>query len=153
MSGAGPGRTRQERRMNGGKKADNNGDGPEVVETRTARLWLGEDGILRSVVKPGTDHDVEDAEANMEAGFRLAAGREVPVLIDMTEMSNVTPEARRRYASPIESRQYASAMALVVHSHISWIIGNFVIGLSRPRMPMRLFRAEADAVRWLQGFL
>jgi hypothetical protein len=127
--------------------------GAEVIETRTARLWVGSDGILRSVIKQGAEEDVEDAQANMEAGLRLAAGREMPMLVDMTGMRSITRPARRHYADPGSEIAYASAMALVGSSPVARAIGNFAIGLSQPRRPLKMFSTEAEALEWLQGFL
>jgi len=127
--------------------------GAEAIETRTARLWIGSDGILKSVIKEGTDEVLEDAKANMEAGLRLAAGREMPMLVDMTGMRSITRPARRYYADPGPDIRYAKAIALVGGSPVSRAIGNFAIGLSKPKSPLKMFATEAEAVAWLHGFL
>lgn len=127
--------------------------GVEAIETRTARLWIGSDGILRSMIKEGSEEVLEDAKANMAAGFRLAEGRTVPMLVDMTGMRSITRPARRYYADPGPDMKYATAIALIGGSPISRAIGNFAIGLSKPKSPLKMFASEADALRWLQGFL
>jgi hypothetical protein len=127
--------------------------GGKAIETRTARLWIGSDGILRSVITKGAEEILEDAQANMEAGLRLAAGREVPMLVDMTGLRSITRPARRYYADPGPEIKYATAMALVGGAPIARAIGNFALGLSSPKIPMKMFANEADALEWLRGFL
>jgi hypothetical protein len=62
-----------------------------------------------------------------------------------------TREAREAYAA--EGHQYVSAAAVLIDNPVSRVIGNFFIGLNRPRLPMRLFVSEAEALAWLQTFL
>ena len=49
-----------------------------VIETRTSKLWLEPDGILRGVLKPGAKEQLEDAKANVAAAAKIAedGGRE-----------------------------------------------------------------------------
>jgi hypothetical protein len=42
-------------------------------------------------------------------------------------------------------------VALLVGSPVTRVIGNFFIGLNKPRWPVRLFRSESDALAWLGG--
>lgn len=39
----------------------------EVVRTKTAELWLGEDGILRVRCLPGSVHTIHEARENVNA--------------------------------------------------------------------------------------
>ena len=45
-----------------------------------------------------------------------------------------------------------SETALVVGSPVSRVIGNFFVGLNRPKYPLRLFDDQEFATAWLLGF-
>jgi hypothetical protein len=124
----------------------------DVIETRTSRLWLGEDGILRGVIKPDAEETLADAEANVSAAAKIADGRKFPLFIDMTRMMSATREARSYYGGE-EPAKYSLAQALLVGSAVSRIIGNFFIRLNRTSFPTRLFTSEAEALEWLKGFM
>ena len=47
----------------------------------------------------------------------------------------------------------ATAVALVVDTPVSRVLGNFYLGLSKPHIPSRLFNDEAEALDWLKRFL
>lgn len=124
----------------------------KTIETATARIWWDEGGFIRGVISAGADERLEHAQANVRAALSLAAGRKVPVIIDLREMKSVSKEARDWYAGD-EPAKYALAQALLIGSPISKLIGNFFIGLNRTRFPTRLFTSETEAVAWLKGFL
>lgn len=123
----------------------------DVIETGTARLWLGEDGILRGVISAGVEEKLEDAQANVAAAMKLAGDKMVPVLIDLRQMKSITHDARKYYAGE-EPARYSLALALIVESPLSKVIGNFFIGLNKTSFPTRLFTREQEAVDWLKGF-
>jgi hypothetical protein len=120
-----------------------------MIETPTARIWLDDEGILRGVLAEGAAETLAGAQANVAAAATLAAGRMVPVLIDLRSMRSITQEARHYYAGEDPAR-YARAQALLVGSPLSRLIGNFFIGLNKARFPVRLFTSEDGAIAWLK---
>ncbi len=122
----------------------------EVV-TRTCRMWLRQDGILHNVDTPGLDHSLADAEENVAAYARIFGGVRRPLLVDMTGVKAISREARACYAS--QTHPYICAVALVVGSPLSRMIGNFFLGLNRTAQPTRLFRTADDATTWLAQFV
>lgn len=125
---------------------------PEHLSTRTAQLWLADDGIVREWDLPGLEQGLPDAEENMGAVARLSVGTRRPLLVDMSQVKAISREARVYYAGP-EVAKVISAVALLVGSPLSRAIGNFFIGFNRAAVPIRLFGSEADAVAWLSGYL
>jgi len=123
-----------------------------VIETRTARMWMGDDGILRSSLREGADENEEDAVANVAAGSMLAGDRKIPILADWTEVSFISQQARRVYAGK-ETNRYTLALALVVGTPLSELIGSFFIGLNKPMFPTKLFTSEQEAIAWLKGHM
>jgi len=121
--------------------------------TRTARHWLGDDGILRTVHLNDEEHTLADAEENVRAVASLVSGGRAPLLVDTRQRRrSISREARMYYAGP-ESAQATLAMAILVSSPVSRAVANFFISIARPRFPTRLFTGEAEAVAWLRSFL
>jgi hypothetical protein len=112
------------------------------VKTRTATITFRDDGIIVLVVDPGARVTLEDAEENMdhmpEQRYRL--------LVDSRKIGSMTSAARRLYTAPSTR---VVAVAIVVGSPLSRVIGNFFIGLNKPAYPNKLFSSMEQAERWL----
>jgi hypothetical protein len=123
----------------------------QVFRTRTAEIWIGDDGIVRVVSRPGAVHEVQDARENLAAipGDEL---RPRPVLVDIRRIGGLRRGAREVYSSSRENPD-SNAIALLVSSTLSKAIGNFFIGLRAVQIPTRLFVDYARALDWLSGFL
>lgn len=67
-------------------------------------------------------------------------------------MRSISREARHYYAGQ-EAAASASAVALIVDTPVSKVLGNFYLGLSNPILPSRLFSSKDDALAWLKGYL
>jgi hypothetical protein len=123
-----------------------------MIETRTATIQLGSDGIIRVKLNPGPDALIEDAIESVAAVRKLAAGTEHPLLVDLREQKSVSKESRSYYTGE-EAAKLVTAVAIVVGSPVSRVIGNFYIGFSKQRTPLRLFDSETMSVDWLKGFI
>jgi len=120
-----------------------------VLTTRTERIWLGDDGIIRAVVHPGLVTRLEDAQENVR-GFALVAGSaRRRALIDMrAHAASATRDAREYYAGP-ENAKVVLAVGLLVRSSISRMMGNFFLGINRTIFPLKLFAEPEPALEWL----
>ena len=123
----------------------------KTVETRTEEITLRDDGIVYCVAKQGIILTLKDAKENILAISKLANGKKVPVLVDIRGATEATKEARK-YFSNDEVAEVQSAVAMLVDSGFSKLLGNFFIGLNRPLFPIRLFMKEQEALRWLENF-
>jgi hypothetical protein len=119
--------------------------------SRVARLWLGEDGIVRIIHHPDVEVTLADAEDTMAAYLKLYQGKRRPLLVDTKSMKSLAREARHYYASE-EAARVASAVAIIVGTPVSKVLGNFYLGLSNPHLPTRLFSDEDEALAWLKGY-
>ena len=125
---------------------------PEIT-TRTERIWLGEDGIVRVIMLPVARQTLADAEENVRViGSLLPSGRRPPLLVDSRQLKSMTREARAYYASA-ETASIVSALAIIIGSPATRIMGNFFLTLSKPPLPSRIFTAEAAALAWLEEFM
>jgi len=119
---------------------------------RVAKLWLGEDGIVRIIHVPGAEVTLEDAQETMAAYLKIKKGKRRPLFVDTRKMKSIFREARKYYAGA-EAIKVASAAALIVDTPVSRVLGNFFLGLSNPLLPSRLFSSEDEALEWLKGYL
>ena len=115
-------------------------------------MWLGEDRIARVTQVPGAELTLEDAQETMAAYVKVTKGKRLPILVDTRKMKSMSRETRKYYAGE-EAAKVASAVALIIDTPLSKVLGNFYLGLSNPRLPTRLFTAESEALEWLKGYL
>jgi hypothetical protein len=124
----------------------------EEQTSRVARLWLGDDGIVRIIHFPSVEVTLEDAQETMAAYLRINGGIRRPLLIDTKTMKSLARDARKYYAGE-EAASVASAAAIVVGTPVSKVLGNFYLGLSNPLLPSQLFTSDDAAIEWLKGYV
>ena len=95
---------------------------------------------------------LEVARQNVAIIAKLAAGKRRPMLIDMRAMKTQSREVRAYYTGP-ETTNLNLALAVLVDSPISRVIGNFFLGFNKMDLPTKLFKSEVEALAWLKGFL
>jgi hypothetical protein len=71
---------------------------------------------------------------------------------DMREIRSITREARL-FASSADAIQVVKAVALLIGSPVSRVIGNFFLGINKPPYPTRIFTSEAEALSWLKNII
>ena len=124
-----------------------------MIETRTVRIWLDDDGIIRILTKPGvTKQTLSDAVENMEAADKVRLGKKRPVFVDIRDAMSTDAEGRKYYARA-ELAENFSAGAFIISSPISRVIGSLFLGVSKPPFPVKLFTSPEEALEWLKGFL
>jgi hypothetical protein len=123
----------------------------EEIVTRTAKTRLGAGNIIHATSLPGSVQTLAEAQENMQAVEQLAQGRPCALLVDLRQIRSQDREAREYYTRP-ENAKALRAVAVLIDSPMSRVIGNFFIGFSKPVVPTRLFRSEAEAIEWLQAF-
>lgn len=118
-----------------------------VHELRTYFTWMGDDGIARTVVKQQAEIVIEDAMANSVAVNNLNGTEKFVLLVDTRQIKSITKEARDYFSlNGRESR--VVAFGILIDSPLSAIIGNFFMGLNKPRVPVKLFTNELAAINW-----
>jgi hypothetical protein len=122
-------------------------------DVRSQRIWLGDDGIVRTKMMPGVfELELSDAQEVVHAVAAVGGNVARPVLVDLREVRSMSRECRKYFAGP-ETAKVEAAAALLVVSPVARAIGNFFMGLNRPLCPTRLFTSEADALVWLKQFV
>lgn len=123
----------------------------KIVETRAFQTYI-KDGICYTTVKPGVVVDVEDAKENTLVVRSLSGDNIFPILVDLRLINHITKEARDHF-SMRERKPGVNAIAMLVKSPVSKIIGNFFLGLNKPTVPTQLFNTEARALKWLEEYI
>jgi hypothetical protein len=119
-------------------------------ETRACRFELDQRGFVRATMREGLEMDLADAQEALRATARFCDGGPIPVLVDSRGIKFQTKDAREHFVSE-EAEGITSAVALLVGSPVSRMIGNFFIRRNGPRIPTQLFTEEDEAVEWLVG--
>ena len=124
----------------------------KVFENRNSRIWLADDGIIRQVLREGAEQTLTDAKEDQEIYSKLCNRQKIPTLIDISAIRSITREARLFYSQELAVK-YNSAMVLVVGSQVSRVIANFMLGLTRPAIPIRLASSQEKGLNWLKQYL
>ena len=124
----------------------------EVIEVETGPIWLGEDGIVHTSAKPGSEQTLADAREAIAAIAKIGRGKALPVLVDFKNIKSQDRGARTYYAGK-ETAQAVTACAILISSPLSRVIGNFYMGLNLPVTPTKLFTSESEAIEWLKKYL
>ncbi|MBI1800621.1 MAG: STAS/SEC14 domain-containing protein [Chloroflexi bacterium] len=114
-------------------------------------VWLGDDGIVRQIWAPQAEISLAQAKESVAAIVRLTHGEYIPLLVDMRRTKFVDREARAYYASP--ASRITKAVALLVSSPVSRVLANFFLGLHTPKVPIKMFTSETEALKWLKRFV
>lgn len=124
----------------------------EVFENRNSRIWLSEEGIIHQVLKRNAEQTVADAQEDMKIYSQLCSSKKRPTLIDISQVRSITREARLFYSRELAVK-YNTAMVLVTETKLSRVIANFMLGLTKPAIPIRLFTDKNKGLKWLQRYV
>ena len=124
------------------------------IKTRSARIWLDENGIIRIVYLHGSEETLEDAKVNNQAIIHVSFGKKRPLFVNPEYQRSMSREARIYY---IEHASDLTAIAGIVASPYTKILASFMLTLnktiSRGKTPIELFTSEKKAIVWLKEFL
>jgi len=111
------------------------------------RIWLRRDGVVQLVWAPQVATGLEDAIAAADAMARLTDGRQAPLLVDTHDAGPQDRAARMEF---VRRGDLVSAVALIVATPLSRMMGDFFLTVSKPKVPTRLFDDEESALAWLK---
>ena len=111
---------------------------------------ISDDGFVMVVAGPESELALRDAVEEIETMARLLSHpsvRHARLLLDLRECKSAEREARQYFAS--ESHKHVDRIAMLVDDGLSRVIANFFVGLTRPRVAIRIFSVEQLAREWL----
>jgi len=119
---------------------------------RLKKSWLYVDeqtGLVIQRMDKGIYMDAQDSFDCFEECFKLKGGEPIYFLSDMRGVSGMSKEARKVTAADAKKANFY-AVAALINSGVSKILGNFVIRLNKHEHPVRMFTREEEAVAWLE---
>ncbi len=116
------------------------------------KIKLEKDEIVRAWVKDHAVVDLNSAKKITETLLKITPDASRPVMINLGKINYITKEARD-YFKDEKRKPSAPSIALIAKTTLSTFIGNFYLGLNRPKIPTRLFTDETSAIKWLKKFL
>ncbi|MES2288029.1 MAG: STAS/SEC14 domain-containing protein [Bacteroidota bacterium] len=123
----------------------------KIIEIRAFTSWLGNDGICYTVVKPNAIVTLEDARENTGSVKEISGDTIYPLLVNLMEIQSISKEARDHFSMQNRTPGVC-AIAMLIRSPVSRVIGNFFLGMNRSAVPTKLFTVENEAVLWLKRF-
>lgn len=121
-------------------------------ETKSSIIvFNAEEGFLRVSSKAVEEISLADTRYDFEIAADMVEHKRTPVLADSRNYTHFTSEIRDFYASK-EMAQNISAMAILISSLPTRIIGNFFIKIHKPYYPTQLFTSEEEAAKWLRKY-
>lgn len=124
-----------------------------VGDAGNSRYYAVAEGILAAVPREGSVDDLSTARANatFQNDYFRQRGPGV-VLIFFDRMSSQDKDARRVYQS-VPDPALMLASALIGGSLLSRAMGSFFLGLSKPKIPVKMFASLDDALPWARKIL
>lgn len=116
--------------------------------SRNCSFELTSEGYVRATIDELADMTLEDAREAVEITAELGAGRRIPVLVDTRRIRSQSREARAYFGGD-RVGEVCAAVAILVGSPVSRIIGNFFLDRTFQTTTNRLFTDERAAVQWL----
>jgi hypothetical protein len=132
---------------------DLNTDGwPFIGETTNSKCYVIDPDIMLAVPHAGTRDTEVTARENVafQVGYFREHGLCGVVLIMADRIQSLDREARRVYQEEIDA-EHVRAAGMIGVSLLARAIGSFLIGLSKPRIPFKLFGGLDAAITWARA--
>lgn len=98
----------------------------------------------------GVRMNYEMVEQTRRAYDGLSERGKIRLIVDMIGVKQVDKDARKSLSDK-HSEERIEAMAILVRDPISRMIGNFLIGLNKPTVPLKLFSDFDSARNWIES--
>ena len=123
-----------------------------MTETRTARIALGDRGVVIVRINSGAYQSLVDAKENLAGALAETAGRRRPLLVDIRGSQPLDADARHHYSGQTLVDGFSALAMLIEGSPLGRMMGNVYLRIARPGIPTQLFAEEERAFQWLEGY-
>ena len=128
----------------------------ELLSTQTplgtaGRVTRYEGNLVLMLAPEGARIQVEDVREDLKHISLLARGEPVRLIVDGRGTVSMSIAARRLVGSPALVECGVVAVAGMVGSRLSRIVGEFQMRFHPPHAPTRVFVDEQDALDWIAG--
>lgn len=103
-------------------------------------------------MRDGATFELDDARDAVAVTWRVAGERRRPVVVDSRGV-RMQSRAARQYFMSAEVAAKVSAVAIVVDSPVSRVIGSFFLRMGGHHVPTELFTDFERACEWAKGFV
>jgi hypothetical protein len=126
-------------------------DATEKIETKTAKIWIDEEGIMRFRIKEGAAIDLQEVAEHFTIYRKLVPQKsKVLHLFESGKFFRFDTDAMQYVAKHAKDFFIASA---VVHDSLAIrILYNFVNNFIPQPVPFKMFSTKGAALEWLRSF-
>ena len=111
--------------------------------------WVGP--ILEATYKQGPKIDLEAAKDIIKERMAFTEGKSILLLVIDSGLVSMDKNARD-YLSSNDGIQGIRASALISTSIVNSMLVNFILKISRPDLPVKVFTKREEAISWLNSF-
>ncbi len=119
-------------------------------EGKYVDLEMG-DNFLIARYKAGPKIDLPAAKQILDERLTYTNNKDVPVLVIDSGLVSMDKQARD-FLSSSEGVKGISASAIISSSVVNSMLVNFVLKISRPNLPVKVFTDRTAAELWLKSF-
>ena len=105
--------------------------------------------LLHVKIKSNAKFTGHDSIELMHEVEEFVGNRPHKALIEVGKFITSSDEARKKYSESLYIRYYRKADAFIVTSMFTRLLINSFISFAKPKIPIRAFANQADALRWL----
>lgn len=132
------------------KNLNNNPDKLKVLETEHANFRL-ENGLLFISFPRSLKINLEVAKELTRIRLEFTKEKSSLLCINGSGVIGVDSDVRN-YISKSDEANPVGALALVLDTYYSKLLGNIFINLTHLKIPTKIFTKKKDAVKWLAQF-
>ncbi len=108
--------------------------------------------ILVATYKAGPKIDLAAAKEIVKERVAFTNQKAVPVLVIDHGMVSMDRQAREFLSSDL-GVEGISASAIISSSTVNSMLVNFILRISRPNLPVKMFTSKESAIQWLNEFV
>lgn len=112
------------------------------------KIKLDESKVLYVSFKKNTSLTLETVKKFVTGRAKVTDGINYPVLNDMRNIKSSDEDAIKFLAGVASEN---TITAVITKNHFERLVGNFIMAVSKPRLPIRLFKNEDEALIWLNN--
>ena len=127
--------------------------GAPIGSTVNTEYFLLAPDVLLGVPFTNSLDDAVSAQANtwrFQLGYASSIGKPCGIVILADRLASQDASARRIYAEQMDPARILGT-ALIVSSPLARAIGSFFLGLTRPRVKLKIVSSIDDALAWIDG--
>jgi len=121
-----------------------------VTDTE-ARVWLGEDGIVRIQYPQNFNLTLQVMQMVNQQHRQITTDKR-PVLVYAESVASAEYEAQQ-FASTQQAIELTACLAIIVKSFFTRAMADLFMKFHKPPYPTRVFNHEKAALAWLKTFL